>query len=144
MTDVKAEVVDQMVEVEIKIHAPAEEVFDFLVDQEKLLRWMGEEGTVDARPGGEFCVVISDDDTAMGHYVEIDRPKHVVFTWGWLGSDVVPPGSSTVTIDLRQDGDYTVVSLTHSGLPEGQSTSHMEGWLYFGGRLVEQAEKAVG
>ena len=144
MTDVKGAVVDQVVEVEIKIHASADLVFDFLIDPDKLLRWMGEEGTVDPRPGGELRLVLSEDDTAVGHYVEIDRPRHVVFTWGWLGSEVVPPGSTTVAIDLREDGDWTVVTLTHSGLPEGQPTLHLEGWLYFCGRLAEQTEKAVG
>ena len=144
MTDVKGAVVDQVVEVEIKIHASADVVFDFLVDPDKLLRWMGEEGTVDPRPGGELRLVLSDDDTAVGHYVEIDRPGHVVFTWGWLGSELVPPGSTTVAIDLREDGGWTVVTLTHSGLPEGQPTLHLEGWLHFCGRLAEQTEKAVG
>lgn len=139
MTEIKGTVVDQIVEVEIEIEAPADAVFDFLVEPEKLLRWMGQEGTIDARPGGDFRLVIQGDAVAVGQYVEIDRPKHLVFTWGWLGSETVPPGSSTVEINLSETDDHTVVTLVHSGLPVEERAKHLEGWLHFGGRLCEEA-----
>ena len=142
MDELTGAVVDQVVEVEIAIQAPADLVFDFLVEPEKLLRWLGQDGTIDPRPGGELRVKISDDDTAVGNYVEIDRPKHLVFTWGWEGSDVVPPGSSTVELNLREEDDHTVVSLMHSGLPDDQPALHLEGWQYFGRRLIETVEGA--
>lgn len=135
MPKINGAVVDHIVEVEIEIEAPADAVFDFLIVPEKFLRWMGQEGTIDPRPGGGLTVKVGDDDTAVGQYVEIDRPKHLVFTWGWLGSELVPPGSSTVEINLREENDRTVVSLIHSGLPEDQPASHLEGWLHFGAQL---------
>lgn len=135
MTDPRGDVVDQTVEVMIDIAAPADAVFDYFVVPEKLLSWLGVEGTIDPRPGGEIRIVIGDDDTAIGSYLELDRPNHVVFTWGWLGSDLVPPGASTVDITLTEKDDLTLVTLVHSGLPEGQDTAHLEGWLYFLGRF---------
>lgn len=143
MMDIKGAVVDHVVEVEIEIDAPAEAVFDFLVVPEKFLRWMGQEGTLDPRPGGEFRVLIGDDNTAVGQYVEIDRPKHLVMTWGWLGSDLVPPGSSTVEINLSETNERTVVSLIHSGLPDDQRALHLEGWLHFGGQLGDEVTSAT-
>lgn len=139
MAQIEGEVVDQVVEVQIEIEAPADAVFDFLVVPEKMLRWIGQEGTIDPRPGGELTIKVGDDDTAVGQFVEIDRPKHLVFTWGWLGSELVPPGSSTIEINLTEENERTVVSLIHSGLPEDQPTSHLQGWLHFGGELATVA-----
>ena len=144
MTDIKGAVVGGSVEVEIKIQAPADAVFDFLIEPEKLLRWMGEDGTIDPRPGGEFEIRVGGDDVAVGQYVEIDRPKHLAFTWGWLGSELVPPGSSTVEINLREEGEHTVVSLVHSGLPDDQPAQHLKGWLHYGGQLGAQFDGTVG
>ncbi|TMF55643.1 MAG: SRPBCC domain-containing protein [Chloroflexi bacterium] len=67
----------------------------------------------------------------------------VVFTWGWQGSPTVPPGSSTVEIDLEPDGDGTRLRLVHRGLPEAALASHTEGWDYFLPRLVSVAEGRV-
>ena len=44
-------------------------------------------------------------------------PLRVVMTWGWDGSDEVPPGSSTVRIELDATDAGTRVRLTHTGLP---------------------------
>ena len=32
-------------------------------------------------------------DIAAGKYVEVVRDRRVVFTWGWEGNEMVPPGS---------------------------------------------------
>ncbi len=133
--EVRGEVVDQTVEVEIEIMAPADAVFDFLVVPEKLLRWMGQDGVLAPRPGGEFRLVVGPDDTAVGQYIEVERPKRVSFSWGWLGSEVVAPGSTTVEITLETNGESTIVHLTHQGLPAGQDAEHLKGWLYHFGQL---------
>lgn len=116
------------VEVEIRIAAPPEDVFPYLVEPAHLVRWMGEEARVDAQPGGAFWLRMGRDDIAVGTVVHVDPPHQVVFTWGWDGSDEVPPGSSTVTFDLRADGGATVVSLTHRDLPAEWCDRHAAGW----------------
>lgn len=132
MTDSKGEVVDGTVEVEITIEAPAETVFDYFVVPEKLARWLGPAAGVDPRPGGHFGATLSDDDTASGTYLDIDRPKRVSFSWGWEGSEIVPPGSSVVEVTLDETGpETTVVRVSHRGLPDDQPASHLEGWLHF-------------
>ena len=40
-----------------------------------------------------------------------------MFTWGWVGNEYLPPGSTTVEVTLITDGDATVVRLVHKGLP---------------------------
>lgn len=136
MTD-SPTVVGRDVVISTTIAAPPDEVFDYLIDLDKLTRWMGYEGEVVAEPEGVFRLRVTDNsDWAVGEFVEIDRPSRVVLTWGWEGSDLVPPGSSTVTITVEADGDHSVVTLTHSGLCQGQDDEHEKGWTYFFGRLA--------
>ena len=123
------------VELEVRIAAPCEAVFDFLVDPEKMLRWMALDLDVDPQPGGRFWAQINPAEAAEGEYVVVERPSTVSFTWGWVGSATVPPNTTTVTFELIEEDDQTVVRLTHSGLPTGEDDKHEEGWTYFLGRL---------
>ena len=119
-----------------RISAPRETIFEFLVDPELIVRWIGTTADLHPEPGGTFWVNVSGTDIASGTYQVIDRPNHVVFTWGWEGSKEVPPGTSTVTITLTADGDDTVLDLYHAGLPGGIDDEHAHGWTHFLGRLV--------
>lgn len=135
MTDfirgIRGEVVDNTVEVEIEIDAPAEVIFDYFVVPEKLERWLGPSEGLDPRPGGRFAATLSDDDRASGSYLDIDRPKRLSFSWGWEGSETVPPGSSVVEVTLEETGSTTVVRVSHRGLPDDQPSSHLDGWLHY-------------
>jgi uncharacterized protein YndB with AHSA1/START domain len=73
---------------------------------------------------------------AEGRFVQLVPDSRVVFTWGWDGSDVVPPGSSTVEIDLAPDGDGTLLRLTHLDLPPDQQPIHRAGWDHYLPRLA--------
>ena len=121
---------------EVRIDAAPETVFEFFVDPEKLVRWKGRAASLDGRPGGVYRVDISPRDVVRGEYVVVDRPRRVVFTWGWEGHDAVPPGSSTVEIDLTPDGDGTLIRLTHRDLPPDALESHVAGWEHYLPRLA--------
>lgn len=124
---------------EVRIEASPETVFEFFTDPEKMNRWKGSTAVLDPRPGGVYRVDVSPNDVAVGEYVELDPPRRVVFTWGWEGSEHVPPGSSTVEVTLTPDGDGTIVRLVHRGLPEAAVPEHAEGWKHFLPRLVVAA-----
>lgn len=127
-----------------EIGADPETVFDFLADPEKMLRWMGTEVDIEPVPGGRLWLNATGTDIAIGNYVEVDRPNRLVFTWGWKGSDTVPPGSTTVTILLTAkpggNGDRTTLELRHAGLPSGQDIEHNKGWTYYLDRLAAVSE----
>lgn len=129
---------DGVVVVTQRIAAPRETVFPFLVEPERMLRWMGTEVRLEPTPGGEFWLNMNDTDIAVGTFTEVDPPNRVVFTWGWDGSDDVPPGSTTVSIDLTVDGTDTILELRHDGLPDALAARHHEGWNHFLPQLVEQ------
>ena len=126
---------------EIQVAAPPSTVFAFLTDPEKILRWMGTEATVDPHPGGIYLVNVGGKGVARGSFTEVIPVHRLAYSFGWDGSEEVPPGSSLVEIDLmEQPPDGTLLRLTHTGLPNaGQCASHAEGWAHYLGRLAEVA-----
>ena len=129
------------IELEVRIAARPETVFSFFTDPVMMVRWMGIDATLDPRPGGVYRVSINGRDIANGRYIEVVPHARVVFSGGWEAEDnPVPSGSSTVEISLAEEGDGTVLTLRHSGLPEEQRGGHREGWDHFLVRLVTVAE----
>jgi uncharacterized protein YndB with AHSA1/START domain len=125
-----------IVELTVRLDAAPDEVFGFLTDAERYVRWQGVKAELDPRPGGVYRVWMDADTVARGEYVEIDPPRRLVFTWGWEGNADVPPGSTTVELSLEAEGDGTVLSLRHMGLPDGETAAmHEEGWRFFTDRL---------
>lgn len=133
-----AETVDA-VELEARIAASPETVFDFFVDPDRMIQWMGRSAELDPRPGGRFHCDINGDAIASGSYVAVEPPNRVVFTWGWNGEDsITPPGSSTVEILLAADGDGTHLRLIHRDLPSAESAEkHGHGWRHYLDRLAK-------
>ena len=123
---------------EIRIGAPLEVVFEYLVDPAKLCRWMAQDAEVERRLGGVYRLTI-DGNVTSGELVELEPPRRVAFTWGWEGGGPVPPGSSTVVVELEPEGDGTLVRLTHRGLPAEALELHRQGWDRFLPQLAEAA-----
>ena len=117
------------------INATPERVFDAWLDAEALAKFMrpGPDMTCDAvndpRVGGKFLITMMGDKSVhphTGEYLEIDRPRKLVFTWH---SKSTAMASSTVTIELEPAaGGKTELTLTHVGLPENQVEGHNGGW----------------
>ena len=92
---------------ETQIAAPPATVFAFLTDPEKILSWMGAEVTSEAHPGGLYLVKSVGDraHVARGAFREVVPVHRLAYSFGWEGSEEVPPGSSLVEIDLiERDG----------------------------------------
>jgi uncharacterized protein YndB with AHSA1/START domain len=132
------------VEREIAIDATPETVWDFLVDPEKATRWMGSTAALDARPGGEYRVDVIAGHVASGEFVEVDRPRRLVHTFGWEPeggeANPVPPGGSTIEIELEPNGDGTTLRFRHHGLPSAEAAqAHTIGWDHYLARLAVAA-----
>lgn len=117
-------------------------VFSFFTDVERWTSWQGVDGELDARPGGVFRIRMPGAQVASGRFVEVVPERRVVFTWGWEGeAPPVPPGSTTVTIELEPNETGTLLRLTHSPLfPPPVAEHHRQGWERYLERLRVRAE----
>jgi uncharacterized protein YndB with AHSA1/START domain len=108
--------------------ASPEQVFDAWLDPEMIGKWMfgpaypeREEEVVsislDPRVGGTFSFVVrrqGQEIDHVGEYLEIDRPRRLVFTWG-----VADAGdSSRVIIDIIPLQQGCELTLTHEMHPK--------------------------
>jgi uncharacterized protein YndB with AHSA1/START domain len=122
------------------IPAPPAAVFALLTDPEKILRWMGTQAQLDPQPGGLYLLNVTGARVARGSFREVVPVHRLAYSFGWDDSEVVPPGSSLVEIDLIEEPDGTLLRLTHTGLPNAeQCAEHAKGWAHYLGRLAEVA-----
>ena len=103
-------------------------------------RWQGIGATVDATPGGIFTIDMANGMKSRGQFLELIPERRVVFTWGWIDHPGVPPGSSTVEIDLDDEGEATLLTLTHRDLPPDEVPTHTMGWDHYVPRLAIVSE----
>lgn len=125
---------------EMQIAAPPATIFAFLIDPEKIVSWMGVESTTEAHPGGLYFlkgVGGGRAHVARGAFREVVPVHRLAYSFGWEGSEEVPPGSSLIEIDLIDREGGTLLRMTHSGLPNAaQCASHDRGWAHYLGRLA--------
>ncbi len=124
----------------VYIEAPPETVFAYFTDAEKLLQWMGIEATLEPQVGGRFQVMINQERKIIGEYLELIPYSRIVISWGWEGREDVPPGSSTVEINLLPDQQGTLVRLRHYNLPDTALLLHAKSWEHNLPRLKKSLE----
>jgi uncharacterized protein YndB with AHSA1/START domain len=126
-----------VVRTETHVAAPPATVFAFLIDPDKLLRWIGNGATMEPQPGGLYLLQkIAGRNTARGTFKEVVPVHRLAYTFGWDENPAVPPGSSLVEIDLVEQSGGTLVRMTHSGLPtEEDRANHEKGWKHYFERL---------
>ena len=127
---------DLTVSLNKEINAPIAKVFDAWLDPKTLSQFIlpmpgmeNSEVTNDAREGGNFEIIMNVGNEKIPHtgkYLEIDRPKKLVFTW-------VSPASlddSTVTLNFTEiDSNKTKIELTHIRfIDEEHRSNHEGGW----------------
>ena len=119
----------------IHIDAPPERVWEFFTRPQAIVRWMGEYAVLAPVPDGEFTVNIR-GTPVRGRYLELDPPHRLLLSWGYAGSDALPPGASTVEVHRERDGSGTRVNLEHRDLPDPERPGHAEGWKHYLARLA--------
>jgi uncharacterized protein YndB with AHSA1/START domain len=127
---------------ETQIAAPPATVFAYLTDPDKILSWIGTEATTEPHPGGLYLLkgIGARGNAARGTFREVVPVHRLAYSFGWEGSDAVPPGSSLIEIDLIDRDGGTLLRMTHSGLPTAeQCTNHDKGWAHYLGRLTMAA-----
>jgi len=128
---------------EQRIAAPPSTVYRFLTESEKWKLWQGVDAKLDPRVGGIFSMFMGNGMTARGQFVELEPDRRVVFTWGWVDRPGIPPGSTTVEIELHADGDGTRLVLTHRSVSENEAALQEMGWSHYLPRLALVAAGGV-
>ncbi|MGH3227259.1 MAG: SRPBCC family protein [Streptosporangiaceae bacterium] len=125
---------------ELVLPVPAERAFDMFTDPDRLVRWIGISADLQARPGGRFRFEVMPGQFCEGHYVIVERPSRLVFTWGWTDPGFgLPPGSSRVEVTFTPEPDdagRTRLRLVHDSLPGDLGQLHDDGWSRFLTRLT--------
>lgn len=129
--------------------ASAERVFDAFLDPEKAGRFMFSTATghmvraeVDARPGGRYLFVDrrpEGDAEHFGEYLEIDRPRRLVFTFS---VDRSAPEGDRVAIDIVPLKAGCELTLTHEMKPEWAEYAERteQGWI----NIIEGLARTLG
>jgi uncharacterized protein YndB with AHSA1/START domain len=123
---------------DIFIEAVPEKVFDYFLVPELIVQWMGDFARLVPQADGLFSVDIN-GVLIRGAYTRIERPTVLEFSWGQLGNDAMPPGSTRVLITLVAENGGTILSLEHSDLVSEEAAKHAIGWPHFLSRLVTLA-----
>ena len=118
--------------------APREKVYAAWTEPEHLKQWWGPEGVtapvveIDLRLGGRYrtCMrTLEGDRWVGGVYTEVTPPERLVFTWKWEDDHAADSPDTLVTVEFRDLGDMTEVSLTHERFGSAESRDlHRHGW----------------
>jgi uncharacterized protein YndB with AHSA1/START domain len=125
----------------VHISAPPERVYEYFTRADAIVQWMGEFALLDPEPGGQFTINIQ-GAPVRGRFLELDPPRRLLISWGYAGSDQLPPGASAVEIRLTEQHDGTRVELEHRNLPAEQEPAHTTGWTHYLARLAIAASGA--
>lgn len=119
--------------------ASPELVFAALTRAEMLRHWICPEGfrvvsaEADARVGGRLRIAMRSPEGQVfetsGVYREVTSGELLVFTWTWQPSHTMAGVETVIRIELTAQGDGTMVTMTHTGLPtQSERDSHAWGW----------------
>ena len=118
--------------IERTIPAPPDEVFDAWLDPEVPgTLWHGHDKLIFNPKVDGLWYILSlahrpEGTPHYGRFTEMDRPARIRHSWmsrNTLGEETV------VTITFQKKGESTLMTLVHSGLPEGEmAKAHEEGW----------------
>ncbi len=133
--------------VERRIDAPPEKVFDAWLDPDGVGQWLFatpdgvmERIEIDARVGGKFLIVERRGDQLaehFGEYLEIDRPRRLVFSFAAMRE----AGYTKAEVTIAPDGNGSLVTLVHEMDPEwaDYEAQTRQGWT----NILEGLERSL-
>jgi len=143
MADLIEETNDKLV-IRKLIPASPEAVFDAWGDATGMREWMcpgdviSAEAQIDFRQGGAYRIVMKSpkqDHDHTGKYLEHTRPSRLRFTWNTKGVDT---NETLVTVELKDRGGKTELTLTHERFPSAEMLARYKGgWSRIADLLAE-------
>lgn len=144
MSDVQLTTEENKLSIKQTFSATASRLFACFTQPELLNQWhapgtsMTTNAEVDLTVGGAYRIAMTDPEgkthTAVGVFKEIEEPGKLVYSWRWEGSD---DPDTLVTVEFKQVGQQTEVTLTHINFPNNDAASHhSQGWSGIYARLA--------
>jgi len=119
-----------------RFDAAPERVFDAWLDPARARRWLftspaseRHSTDLDGRVGGKWTIADRRDGvdyTALGEYLEIDRPRRLVFSFGM---PQFSPLSCIVTVEIVPDGDGCILTLSQTDVAPAALKPTEAGWI---------------
>ncbi|MBB5957029.1 uncharacterized protein YndB with AHSA1/START domain [Saccharothrix tamanrassetensis] len=133
----------------LEVTHPPSAVWTALTTAEGLGTWLGNEATIDLRPGGTARVGWTDGQVAELRVERADEPSVFAFTWHIHGLPEDDPRRTYVEFTLEPVGAGTRLTVVETGfaqLPEDVHRkaydAHTEGWRNELGELVDHLDAA--
>lgn len=125
-----------MVERQVVLPVPRDEVWTALTDPDQLGAWFGAEVEWELRPGGAAHFSSDDGSKRQGVVESVDHATELRFRWWPTDSVEEPP--SEVTYTLEDDDDGTRLTITEQPLDPAvaQASCVQPSWDDWDGRLV--------
>jgi uncharacterized protein YndB with AHSA1/START domain len=121
------------------LDATADEVWEALVEPDRLRRWLGD-ATIDARPGGTIDIRFGDDTAGRvtGAIRVFDPPRVLEYEWRFAGE-----AESVVRFELSAGAAGTTLVVDHRRLGPEAATGYAAGWHAHLDLLAEQLAGGV-
>jgi uncharacterized protein YndB with AHSA1/START domain len=119
-----------------RINASPAKIFAAWTEPSQLVKWMHPNNNdvihaeMDVRVGGRFRIIMrtpgGEEHDVSGVFREVAQDEQLVYTWAWRST---PERESLVTFTLRQDGEFTLLTLKHEQFfDETARDNHESGW----------------
>lgn len=125
-----------------KINAPVAKVFAALTDPDLIKQWSGSSAKMSSNAGEKFELW---DKSITGENIFVKKNRKLVQTWfadnqAWK-SYIKQGGISIAIFTLEESEGFTLLELTHEGVPEADYKETESGWKdYYLGPLKELLE----
>ncbi|MFI6484474.1 SRPBCC domain-containing protein [Nonomuraea sp. NPDC050663] len=123
------------IERSVVLASPPEQVWAALTTSEGLSSWLGENVTIDLRPGGAAQLTVSSGRIVDMRIARVEEPTVFGFTWRLPDLPEGDPRRTYVEFTLEASGSDTRLRVVETGfaqLPDGFRSktheSHIEGW----------------
>lgn len=140
-----SEVATTRVRVQRHVNAPVERVFDAWLDPNVAGLWLftspsseAHDVEIDPRVGGRWQITDTREGVvyrALGEYLEIDRPRRIVFTFGM---PQFSDEAAKVTVEIASEGVGSMLVVTHERLPWASKNATTQGWTAMLDRLCQE------
>ncbi len=122
---------DMQVKTKLKIQKPVHEVFEALVDPQKMANYWFSSGSGRVEQGKTITWRYDEYNAEVSiNVLEVEDNKKIVFSWG------NPEEETIVAIVLKPDHNSTIIEVTESGFKENgteilnKMIGQKEGWVY--------------